>query len=292
MNKNIRFFEKLKLYRLSNNVYVVLVLLAITVLSVCLYFIPSLRANDISSNIILAVFTSLLASIVSISAETFVQYKAAERDEFLRDIHAFGISNLNKNKKDAISVLLKTCKEELWISGYRLIMTATLSPEIAQAIKAKAIKTRILVCPPWEEAYRLIYENEDVTDNYFHVIHDAWDAVRQSKKNSPENLEVRFIDKPFFSDTYRIDDCLVSGPYMHNRDTNNNKMTAKDFFSYNLSDSPLYRLVDEEFEVLWKDAKSTLDLLRFDEAYEQFSHQSLSMQEKMQLLQNICITRL
>lgn len=286
MENKLSFFEKLKVYRLINSVYILAVLLIITVLSICLYLVPNFRSNAVFSDIMLAVFTSLMASIVSISAEVVVQYKAAQRDRFLKDIHAFGITNLNKNKQDALRLLLKDCHRELWISGYRLIMTAALSEDIESALLKHKIKTRVMLCPPWEDAYKMVYGENPCIDNYYKVLFTIWDATKNNRDLTSDDIEIRFVDKPLFSDTYRVDSYLISGPYMHNKNDDNSKMTAKDFFSYNLTNSPLYQLVDDEFEDLWDEASHFASIEDFGKIYKEYSS-DMSDEEKKALLQSI-----
>lgn len=289
MKPKLSIKERLEAYHLKNNVYVVGVLIVITVISVAIYMIPSFRENDVVANISLAVFTSLLASIVAISAELYVQFKSCEKDEFLQDIHTFGIENLNKNKEEALRELLKECDKEIWISGYRLIMTEALKEDIAKVIVEHGVRVKLLACPPWEQAYELVYGNDKVMDNYFKLFHELCKA---EKEYGQEKLvEIRFVRKPIFSDTYKIDQKLISGPYMHNKDSDNNKITAKDFFSYNLvKKSPLYDLIESEFLALWDEAETILDTREFENIYELYVKQDYNEKEKKELLRGILVS--
>lgn len=290
MNRKLSFSEKMEAYHLKNNILVIILLVIITVVSILFYMIPSFRANEVLANIALAVFTSLLASIVALTAEVYVAYKDSEKDQFLEDIHTFGIANLNRNKEEALKELLQDCDKEIWISGYRLIMTVNLKEDIANAMSNHGVKVRLLACPPWENAYQLVYGEDKVMDNYFKVFYTLFLAEKDYRKEKNEKLvEIRFVDKPIFSDTYRIDQRLVSGPYMHNRDKYSKKIMAKDFFSYNLvKKSPLYDLVDEEFRTLWDEAYQEVDFDRFEEVYHRYATSDLTEAEKKQLLQEIC----
>ena len=71
MKNKLSFWEKLKAYRLKNNVVIVVILFAIVVLSVLIYLSPQARHNDVSANILMAVFTSFLATIMSLVAEIY-----------------------------------------------------------------------------------------------------------------------------------------------------------------------------------------------------------------------------
>ena len=215
MKNKLSFWEKLKAYRLKNNVVIVVILFAIVVLSVLIYLSPQARHNDVSANILMAVFTSFLATIMSLVAEIYVKYKDNERDQFLEDIHTFGINNLNKNKEEVLAELLKDCDSMIWISGYRLIMTNRIKKDVADAIRRGA-EVKAILCPPWSQAFHMVYgTNAKVADNYFQVLY----AIYQAKEGM-ENKEysIYFTDKPLFSDTYKVDQNLVTGPYMHNRD--------------------------------------------------------------------------
>lgn len=289
MKQKMNIGERLEAYQLKNNVYVIGVLLVITIISVVIYMIPSYRENEVVANIALAVFTSLLASIVAISAELYVQFKSCQRDEFLQDIHTFGIENLNKNKEETLRELLQECDKEIWISGYRLIMTAALKEDIAKVMVDHGVKVKMLVCPPWEQAYELVYGSDKVMDNYFKLIHALCKAEMEYGKE--KLVEIRFVSKPIFSDTYKIDQKLVSGPYMHNKDSDNNKITAKDFFSYNLvKKSPLYDLIESEFVALWEESETALDISAFENIYELYINNDYNEKDKKELLKGITVS--
>lgn len=293
MKPKLSFREKLEAYHLKNTVYVIILLAVITIISILIYMEPSFRSNDVIANIALAVFTSLLASIVAITAEVYVAFRASENDRFLEDIHTFGIANLNRNKEEALRELLQDCDKEIWVSGYRLIMTANLKEDIAASIINHGVKVKLLVCPPWETAYQLVYGEDKVMDNYFKVFYALYKAEKEYAKDKEEHLvEIRFISKPIFSDTYRVDQRLISGPYMHNKDKYSNKITAKDFFSYNLvKKSPLYDLVDGEFRTLWDEAENVVDLNGFDAVYNKYATEDLTEAGKKELLREISVKR-
>lgn len=299
MRAKLNFKEKLEAYHLVNTMYVIVVLGIITLLSIILYANPIIRKNEIWGNIALAVFTSLLASIVAISAELYVQFKASERDLFLEDIHTFGIASLNQNKEVALRDMLKECDNEIWISGYRLIMTEHLKEDIAKAVVEHGVKVKLLACPPWEVAYQMVFGKDKVMDNYYKVIHAIRSAEKKYYDNMPHSskiplLEVRFVNKPIFSDTYRVDQNLITGPYMHNINEENQRIEAKDYFSYNVATkSPLYGYITDEFHMLWesasKDAGFILNLEEFDKAYDMYLASDYNEEGKMNLLKNLSL---
>lgn len=287
MEKKLSLWGKIKAYRLKNNVMVMAFLIAVFLLSVLVYLQPSARNNEVISNIALAVFTSLLATIFSMCAEIYVQFKKYENDQFLEDIHTFGIANLNRNKEQVLRELLDDCDKTIWISGYRLIMTNNLKKSIAEAMQRGAEVTAVL-CPPWSNAFQLVYgENEKVMDYYFQVFH-AMDEARQDKKA----CDILFTEKPLFSDTYRVDQNLVTGPYMHNKDKEFHRAMAKDFFSYNLvKKSRLHSLVENEYQTLCEEAAKQLNWDKFREAYKKYEAGDYRETEKIQLLKEACDAR-
>lgn len=285
MDKHLSLWGRIKAYRLKNNVMVMLALVVIFIISIAVYMLPQCRNNEVLSNIALACFTSLLATIFAMIAEIFVKYKTYENDQFLEDVHTFGIANLNKDKETVLRDLLEDCDKEIWISGYRLILTDHIKSDIARVVR-KGVTVKALLCPPWSEAFQLVYgTDEKVMDHYFNVLH----AISDAKPNK-EDYKILFVDKPLFNDTYRIDQNLVTGPYMHNRDPEYNRIMAKDFFSYNLvKKSKLYSLIENEYLTLCDEAKYQLDWDKFDQAYATLQTSDLRESEKRELLKGACV---
>ncbi len=286
MGKKLSVWEKIKAYRLKNNVYVLIFVFVIFIASLILYFQPFCQDSPVWSNIALALFTSLLATIFAMCAEIIVQYKTHENDAFLEDIHTFGIANLNIDKEELLKDLLQECDRTIWISGYRLILTKKIKGDIAKAIERGAEVTALL-CPPWSQGFKLVYgENEKVMDNYFEVFH----AIRKAGKGR-RTYNIFFTDKPLFSDTYKIDQKLVTGPYMHNRDEEYHHIMAKDFFSYNLvKNSKLYNLIEDEYLNLCEESVLMLDWDKFAKAYEDWNSGDYREEEKRKILRDACVT--
>ncbi|MNG10293.1 hypothetical protein D3C84_937520 [compost metagenome] len=76
---------------------------------------------------------------------------------------------------------------------------------------------------------------------------------------------------------------------MHNRDEENHRITANDFFTYNLiKKSRLYELVENEYLTLWEEADSVLEWDRYYQAAEHIRMNDLREREKVELLRDAC----
>ncbi|MDU4694471.1 MAG: hypothetical protein E6Y08_01530 [Paenibacillus sp.] len=284
MNSKRSLWQKLQAYKLHNNVYVV-IMLAASVLGSILIYVSPMRHSRFVPELALACATSLLASIFSLISDIYVKYKNQENDKLLEGIHEFGINDLHFNKQQLLEHLLKSCDREVWVSGYRLILTSKISPSLSQAIKQGAV-LKILISPPWMDGFPLVYgENERVIDNYCKVFSAIAKACREANRPVEQVCEVRFTKKPLFSDTYKVDLHIVTGPYMHNRDEDDHRITANDFFTYNLiKKSRLYHLVENEYMTVWEEADSVLVWEEYAKASEQIRIQDLREKEKIELL--------
>ncbi|WP_127575592.1 hypothetical protein [Paenibacillus barengoltzii] len=285
MNSRRSIWQKLQAYKLHNNVYVV-IMLAVSVAGSILIYVSPLRESRFVPELALACATSLLASIFQLVSDIYVKYKNLENDKLLEGIHEFGINDLHFNKQQLLEHLLKSCDREVWVSGYRLILTSKISPSLSQAIKQGAV-LKILISPPWMDGFPLVYgENERVIDNYCKVFSAIAKACREANRPVEQVCEVRFTKKPLFSDTYKVDLHIVTGPYMHNRDEDDHRITANDFFTYNLiKKSRLYHLVENEYMTVWEEADSVLVWEEYAKASEQIRIQDLREKEKVELMQ-------
>ncbi|GGG25398.1 hypothetical protein [Paenibacillus abyssi] len=288
MDTKRSLWQKLQAYKLHNNVYAVL-MLAVSVLGFIVIYVSPLKASPLVPELAMAFATSLLASIFSLVSDIFVKYKNHENDKLLEGIHEFGISDLHFNKQLLLEHLLKTCDREVWVSGYRLILTSKISASLSQAIKQGAV-LKVLVSPPWMEGFKLVYgENDRVMDNYCKVFGAIVKACMEANRPVDQVCEVRFTRKPLFSDTYKVDMHVVSGPFMHNRDEENQRITANDFFTYNLiKKSRLYNLIENEYMTLWDEANSVLLWDKYVQAAEQIRTNDLREKEKIELMKNAC----
>lgn len=288
MNGKRSLWQKLQAYKLHNNVYVVFMLAASVLGSIVVYISP-LRESRFVPELALACATSLLASIFSLVSDIYVKYRNQENDRLLEGIHEFGINDLHFNKQLLLEHLLKTCDKEVWISGYRLILTSQISASLSQAIKQGAV-IKILISPPWLDGFQLVYgENDRVIDNYCKVFSTIEKACREAGRPVEQICEVRFTRKPLFSDTYKVDLNIVTGPYMHNWDEDDHRITANDFFTYNLiKKSRLYNLVENEYMTLWEEVESLLVWENYAKASEQIRIEDLREKEKIELIKDAC----
>jgi len=285
VNSRRSIWQKLQAYKLHNNVYVV-IMLAVSVAGSILIYVSPLRESRFVPELALACATSLLASIFQLVSDIYVKYKNLENDKLLEGIHEFGINDLHFNKQQLLEHLLKSCDREVWVSGYRLILTSKIAPSLSQAIRQGA-NLKLLISPPWMDGFKLVYgENDRVIDNYCKVFSAIAKACREAGRPVEEVCEVRFTQKPLFSDTYKVDLHIVTGPYMHNRDEDDHRITANDFFTYNLiKKSRLYNLVENEYMTLWEEADSVLVWEAYAKASEQIRIQDLREKEKIELMQ-------
>jgi hypothetical protein len=288
MHRKLNIREKIKAYKLRAHVWVAVITFVIFILSLIAYQIPALRDHDVISNILLALFTSLLVTIFTLLADIIVNYNNHKNEEFLEDLHLFGIQNLHRDKKKVLKSLLSYCDSMIWISGYRLILTCELKKDIYDSI-LRGADLKAIICPPWSDAFKMVYgSNEKVVDNYLKVFYAINKARKETGKNG-EQIEVVFVDKPIFSDTYRVDQCLITGPYMHNRDPEFRRLMAKDFFSYNIvRESDLYKIVKTEYETLYSEAKWRLNWDKFEIIYNEIETGDKRESEKIDDLISSC----
>ena len=257
-------WSRIKARRLQTNVYTLAAFIAIFVVSTVLY---ALVPTGIGGEIFIAISTSLLATIFISFIDIYTQYKNFENKEFIDNLYRFGIHNLHFDKKALLRELILDAKEEIWISGYRLILTKELIKELHDA-RSRGVNIRFLVCPPWTAAHQLVYDDlETSLDNYIHIIQALNTCSGQSGAGT---IETRFSAKPLFNDTYRVDDKLVTSPYMHNRDLTHGVISANDFFTYELDRSyRLYQLLEDEYGVLWDACPWVLDEKSASEAVDE-----------------------
>ena len=284
MNHKLSFFEKLKAYKLTNNVYVLILLTVSMFLSLACYVFPIFQPDSFFPELALAMATSLLASIFCLISDVYVQYKNSEKDQLLEGMHEFGINNLHFNKQELLEQLLPTCEKELYISGYRLILLDKIAPLLTE-VAQRGVQVRAIISPPWFESFRLVYgEKEKVIDHYcrdFRALSYGQDVKAQ--------CQVRFINKPLFSDTYKVDQHLITGPYLHNKTIFDGRITANDFFAYDLiRKSRLYELVEAENKTLWDEASLQLNWDRFAEAYRDIRNSDYRESEKVALIRAAC----
>ena len=250
--KSDSLFKRLRVYGLLGNS---IILIALVTLFLCSLFVYLSFKNEPVLSLSLSIFTSLLASIICISADLIIKYIGNEHDAFVGSMRDTGIRRLHFEKQITLNTLIRTAKKELSFTGYRLILTKDLLPSILCAQKAR-VSIRLLISPFWGLSYKLIYgdsRSERIIDNYSMVL--------DIMNNCPSTSEVRFLDVPFFSDTYIIDDIIITGPFLHVfEQIKTQKISAKSFYTYEIEPGkPAHHLFKEEFENLWTQAKSRVD---------------------------------
>lgn len=273
-------------YRLQANVYALLALGVLTAVAILLYSRSS-GAGGFAPNLWLAFATSLMASVLVLAAETFVKFRQHQNDLFLEGISKLGISNLHFDRAGLLRELLDECDRTFWAVGYRHILTRSLAREIEQ-VADRGVKIRLLIVPPWTESFRLVYgEHERIADNYIAI----FTAIVHGRNGARmDDIEVRFVNQPLFNDTYKIDDTIVTGPYMHNADRDHGKITANDFFTYELHrSSRLHELVLGEYETLWSMAEEKLDWSRFESRMERLRIEDFNEAGRLGLLREACV---
>lgn len=250
-----------------------------------MYMIPFFREIKFLPEIALACGTSLLATIFVILADVYVKYQNHKNDQFLEGVHEFGIDNLHFDKQQLLEQLLEDCDQEVWISGYRLILTSKITDYLAKVV-GRGAHIKILISPPWKEGFKSVYGvNDRVMDNYFKV----FQSIARACPDVENSCEIRFTNKPIFNDTYKVDARLITGPYLHNRDEEHQRISANDFFTYDLvKRSRLYKLVESEFTTLWEEAEETLVWRDFHRIVEDFRNKDLRESEKIELMQSAC----
>lgn len=289
MKKNrVGVWDRIKAYKLRTQVIVSIILVLVFILSIVAYNVPGFRENSIISEVLIAIFTSLLVTIFTTVADIIVSYTNHKNEELLEDLHTFGIKSLYQDKKEALKQHLSDCDKTIWISGYRLILTNEIIKDFYLAI-LRGADVKAVICPPWSEAFKMVYGyNEKVIDNYLGVF-SYINRARKEVEKSESHFEIVFVDKPIFSDTYRLDQNLITGPYMHNLDPHYHRLMAKDFFSYNIArESQLYDLVSKEYQILFQEAKWRLDWDKFEYVYHKIESGDEREAEKIEDLKKAC----
>lgn len=283
--------EYIRQYRLGGNIFFSVLLAIFSVVFIVLWIKTE---AGIAHELSLAVATSLMASLLCLVSDIFLKLHDSKSDQYINTLKSFGIENLQFNKNEVLEELIPKCRDEIWISGCRLIMTgqASFRKALVSACKRSGkLNIKILASPPWSEAYKLIYGEEDVSMNYIKILADLIHCVEQYGLT----LEVHFTEKPIFNDTYKVDERFISGPYLHCADRYNNRITAKDFFSLEITDpeKDLHKIIYQDYMSLWREATSQLDVERFAQIMRMTQEPvKLSPAERLSLIKSACVARL
>ena len=254
MDSTLSFWAKIKARHLESDVYAIVAFALIFLVSTYLYYYRPVR-DEMFGEFQLAVSTSLLATIFISLVDFYTKYRNFEKVEFIENLYGFGIHNLYFNKQDVLERLIDEADTEIWISGYRLILTERIAEHLHNARK-RGVSIRMLLCPPWSYTHELVYD--DVEDSMGRYVNLLRMIVDNDYKNAG-GVSIRFTPKPLFNDTYLCDHTIVTSPYMHNRDITHGVITAADFFTYEVDDgSKLFELLRNEYIVLYESAPCEL----------------------------------
>ena len=249
----------IKQYHMTGNFVFMIFLIAFTLLSVYIWYKSE---YELVNELGIAVATSLMASFLCLLSDTIIKYRDSKNDEYISSLKGFGIENLQFQKDILLEDLIEKSKKELWISGYRLIMTSR--GDFLNAIEGacknnKHYSIKLLLVPYWTETYKAIYGDESVEENYIKV----FNLLKKCRDEYGTDVDVRFTKKTLFSDTYKVDNRIITGPYLHCKDKglSDRKLTAKDFFSLDITDEnkELHRLMKEDFLNIWNSETISLD---------------------------------
>lgn len=239
-------WQRIKARKLQSNVYTLVAFMVLFIISTALYiFLPA----GIPGEIFIAISTSLLATVFISFFDIYTAYKNFENSTFIDNLYAFGIHNLYFDKQEVLTRLIREAHTEIWISGYRLILTKNLAAEL-HAARQRGVNLRFLVCPPWTDTFKRIYNDSEASlENYLSIMN----ALDQgSDKPGVGSIQVHITNKPLFNDTYLIDDKIVTSPYLHNRDLTFGVISAGDFFTYELDKNyKLFQLMKDEYQIVW-----------------------------------------
>ncbi len=270
----------IKQYRLQSSIIVFAVLL---LLAIGFIYLWRASSNEAMNELYLAFSTSLLASALCLLSDTFIKFREAKNDEYINKLKSFGISNLQFHKDQLLEQIIPHCKEELWISGYRLIMTGKkkfLDAICKSASKNQKLSIRLLVVPPWSDIYGYVYGKDDVSGNYFIV----FKTLALLKEKYGTKVEIRFANSPLFNDTYKVDERFITGPYLHCADKNGAKITAKDFFSFDIDDhkKELYEIMEQDYVAIWNKSTEYFDLDSFYTGSKEVNYDTFMQNDSLQ----------
>ena len=281
------FFQYIRQYRLGNNIFFGTFLLLVTLVFIAMWLLSD---DGVMHELSLAIATSLMASVLCLASDTFLKIRESKNDNYINTLKSYGIENLQFNKNELLESIIPQCRREIWITGCRLVMTSKSSFRNALMTackRSRKMSIKLLATPPWTATYQSIYGKEDVTINYLKVLKDLIYCVEHYKLD----LKVRFSEKPLFSDTYKVDDRFITGPYLHCADKYNHRITAKDFFSMDITnkESELYKIFYNDYMTVWAEAAAQVDISMLAEKLAQVEDlQKLDEQQRTQLLRSCC----
>lgn len=236
-----------------------LIFSVIFILTIVFYVAWTKSSLELSKELWLAIFTSLGASLITLSADLILKYNQSKNDEHISSLASFGIDNIRFSKDEVLETLIPKAKNQLWISGYRLIMTTkqpflTAIRDACERRKGKDFRIKILLVSVFSQSYGYVYENDRsrTLDNY----RKLYNLLLEMVDKYQTDIEIRFTIRPIFNDTYRVDNTFITSPFLHATDAFKEKITAKDFYSFQMSDagSLIYNRVESDFMTIWEDS--------------------------------------
>ena len=251
MCRTTTMWSRIKARHLHTDIYAIAVSVLGFAVSTYLYYFQPVE-SVVFGEFQLALSTSLLAAIFMSLIDFYNKYKNYENALFIENLYEFGIRNLYFDKKEVLERFVQAARKEIWISGYRLILTKKIAKQLHEA-RMRGVAIRMLLCPPWSYTHCLVYSDVDRTiDRYIDLL------TMIIANGSPEvgSVQIRFTEQPLFNDTYLCDNYIVTSPYMHNHDLTYGKISATDFFTYEVErHSRLYDLLRDEYETLFENAE-------------------------------------
>lgn len=253
------------------------ILFVLTIITALAYVFADF--GEVGGELLLAFTTSLLVSAICLIIDASSQYKLAKNEQYLLDMKEFGIEGLSFDKQLLLIDKIHNAQDDIRITGCRHILNSSMAAYLQRAT-AKGIKIQVLSCPPWCEAYNLIYDDPEKTlNNYIKLFRMMLICDEQNDcANVAQNCEFRFSNKPFFNDIYIIDDTLITSPYSYfgggkgdhlttpapGAESATHYVTARDFFTLIArNDSTLSRNMQNEYGALWDSAEYVLDKTKF-----------------------------
>ena len=110
-------------------------------------------------------------------------------------------------------------------------------------------------------------------------------------------IGIEYERLPVFNDTYKVDNRIITGPYLHCTDPRNRRLiTAKDFFSLDITDSnkELYRLMEADYISVWEQSSEYFDnekLLDLFDSHDKFDKiMNMQSDERIKLIRGCIVS--
>ncbi|MDD7319266.1 MAG: hypothetical protein PUG74_11440 [Prevotellaceae bacterium] len=278
------FLQIVRQYGLNRELSMLFLILTLSIVFLILWMKSS---EQLSKELWLAIFTSLGASLITLGTDSVLKYFQSKNDEHISALTTFGIDNISFNKDEVLETIIPRAKHELWISGYRLIMTTknNFKDAIRRAAKNgknSNFRIRVLLVSIYSNSFAYVYDGEveRTKANY----ESLYKLLCEIKTDYNIEIEVRFTIRPIFNDTYKVDDRFITSPFLHSVEKNE-RITAKDFYSIDVSDhnSLLYKRIESDYETIWNASKIRVKICpenTFDDFITFVEEETKKMQSK------------